>query len=401
MNIVKLYFKIVYDKKTSILTYLVIFTVVFGLFTAYMQTNNSMPDAYESVKTNIAFIDHDQSAESALLKEYLHEKTEIKQVGSSTSEIQDALFYDEVDTVVQVPKGFGHAFRKGKENLLDVAQRPDSAQGMMLKQQMNAYLQRVYTYQAQFPNETLTQIKQRADADLKVKSKMQLSSGERINMKVVTRGMYFNYMSYVLLAIILMVVGLTMHSVYRSEILKRNSVSPTSSLHMNSFLVLSNILFGIIIWLIMIVVIFIFNGDVMMNTSGMLLLLNSLLFAIMTVTLAFMFSALTCTVRYVEDVMNGISNVVSLGFSFLGGAFVPQHLIPSGILTFAKLLPSYWYVNLNDALTSQMQVDTGTWTKVWQTYGVLSLFAITFFLIGLVIMRKHRSQDEFVDNNKA
>ena len=79
-------------------------------------------------------------------------------------------------------------------------QRPDSAQGMMLKQQMNAYLQRVYTYQAQFPNETLTQIKQRADADLKVKSKMQLSSGERINMKVVTRGMYFNYMSYVLLA---------------------------------------------------------------------------------------------------------------------------------------------------------------------------------------------------------
>ena len=57
MNIVKLYFKIVYDKKTSILTYLVIFTVVFGLFTAYMQTNNSMPDAYESVKTNIAFID--------------------------------------------------------------------------------------------------------------------------------------------------------------------------------------------------------------------------------------------------------------------------------------------------------------------------------------------------------
>ena len=93
MNIVKLYFKIVYDKKTSILTYLVIFTVVFGLFTAYMQTNNSMPDAYESVKTNIAFIDHDQSAESALLKEYLHEKTEIKQVGSSTSEIQDALFY--------------------------------------------------------------------------------------------------------------------------------------------------------------------------------------------------------------------------------------------------------------------------------------------------------------------
>ena len=36
MNIVKLYFKIVYDKKTSILTYLVIFTVVFGLFTAYM-----------------------------------------------------------------------------------------------------------------------------------------------------------------------------------------------------------------------------------------------------------------------------------------------------------------------------------------------------------------------------
>ena len=271
----------------------------------------------------------------------------------------------------------------------------------MLKQQMNAYLQRVYTYQAQFPNETLTQIKQRADADLKVKSKMQLSSGERINMKVVTRGMYFNYMSYVLLAIILMVVGLTMHSVYRSEILKRNSVSPTSSLHMNSFLVLSNILFGIIIWLIMIVVIFIFNGDVMMNTSGMLLLLNSLLFAIMTVTLAFMFSALTCTVRYVEDVMNGISNVVSLGFSFLGGAFVPQHLIPSGILTFAKLLPSYWYVNLNDALTWQMQVDTGTWTKVWQTYGVLSLFAVTFFLIGLVIMRKHRSQDEFVDNNKA
>lgn len=401
MNIIKLYFKIVWDKRSSIILYLAIFTAVFGIFTVYAKSGTPMSANYESVKTGIAFIDHDHSAESTMLQQFLQKKADVKDVGKSEMQIKDALFYNEVDVIVTVPNGFGKAYRKGNGNLLEIEQRVNSGYGAMLKQQMNAYLQNVYAYQTLYPDKTLQEVKALADADNKEKSIVKLSSGESMNIDVVARGLYFNYMSYVVLAIILMVVGLTMHSIYRSEILKRNSVAPMNSLSMNAYLVVSNILFGVLVWGILMVVIFLLNGNVMCNLSGLLLCVNSFLFTIMSVCMAFMFSALVSNLRHVEDVLNGIGNVVSLGFSFLGGAFVPQYLIPTSILAFSKLLPSYWYVKLNDALSAQMHVDDGAWINIWQTYGILILFAIAFMMIGLVIMRKHRSQDEYADNNNT
>lgn len=97
--------------------------------------------------------------------------------------------------------------------------------------------------------------------------------------------------------------------------------------------------------------------------------------------------------------LNGISNIVGLGSSFLCGAFVPLSMIGENILVISRFLPSYWYVKLNDSLTSAVHVGDALLQEAFMTYGILLLFAAAFLCIALVIMKNRRTQDALEDTS--
>ena len=85
-----------------------------------------------------------------------------------------------------------------------------------------------------------------------------------------------------------------------------------------------------------------------------------------------------------------ISNVLGLGLSFLGGIFVPLEYMSSGVVAFARFLPTYWYVKANQIIDSY----TGTSAQI-STYlsyiGIEFIFALAIFSAALAAskVRKH------------
>jgi ABC-2 type transport system permease protein len=74
--------------------------------------------------------------------------------------------------------------------------------------------------------------------------------------------------------------------------------------------------------------------------------------------------------------------IVMLVMSMLGGIFIPIDGMPAGLLSVAKLLPSYWLGQIGrGAVTSELSASLG--------HAVLIL-AIWAAVLGLVVTRRYR-----------
>ncbi|MEG1732887.1 MAG: ABC transporter permease, partial [Longicatena sp.] len=105
--------------------------------------------------------------------------------------------------------------------------------------------------------------------------------------------------------------------------------------------------------------------------------LNAFVFMIVCVTLGYFISVLVGGFRNEQNAINGISNVITLGSSFLCGAFVPQAFLSQGVLQISSFLPTYWYIKLSDGLRDVLIMDSESWLLLGKCLGVQLLFALT------------------------
>lgn len=80
----------------------------------------------------------------------------------------------------------------------------------------------------------------------------------------------------------------------------------------NRKLLLSNSLFAIVLWFIYVVLSFILVGDVMFTKNGIMYIVNSFIFSICSLTIAFLIGSVVLN----KNAINGIVNVVALRFKF-------------------------------------------------------------------------------------
>ena len=113
---------------------------------------------------------------------------------------------------------------------------------------------------------------------------------------------------------------------------------------------ISSLVFSIFIWLIYVILSFILIKDAMLTINGLYYILNSFIFTICILTLSLLISTLVIN----KNALSGIVNVLSLGPSFLCGAFVPIELLPDSVLTFAHIFPSYYFIQNNELLENSL-----------------------------------------------
>ena len=352
MSVLKVYYKIMKSHWLTLMIYMSIFFTVFFVF-GMSASERSDIKMYEGSKPNIAVLDRDGSSLSEGLLTYLGTQANIKHKNVSNSDAQDALFYADVSAIITIPEGFEEEFASGKE-AVSMNQRPDDVNGVLLQQTINKYLDTMHA---------------------------------------------FNYASYIMLVITILLIGLTMHSFFNAEITKRNLIAPVSQNRMNLQLVFCNLSVGIALWGLMMLMILGMVWDSMMTLGGLLEIVNAFVFMLMCVSMSFMFCVISAKSKHPDDMLNGISNIVGLGSSFLCGAFVPLSMIGENILVISRFLPSYWYVKLNDSLTSAVHVGDALLQEAFMTYGILLLFAAAFLCIALVIMKNRRTQDALEDTS--
>ena len=190
---------------------------------------------------------------------------------------------------------------------------------------------------------------------------------------------YFNFFAYIILAISTIGLSTIMMVFNQPDLKRRNLCSPIKQRSMSVQLALGSIIYSLFCWALIVLFGIILYGKPLL-TSGLLpiLALNSLVFTIVCTAIGFLVGILIKS----YNVQAAITNVVSLGMSFLCGVMVPQELLGDGVLRVASFLPAYWYIRANRAIgTSGLKAGNDIITPMLiQLSFALAIFSVTLFI---------------------
>lgn len=200
---------------------------------------------------------------------------------------------------------------------------------------------------------------------------------------------YFNYLAYSVLGGLMFVLCAVLTSFRRPVISRRTAVGGISSNVYNRQLLLSCGVVAIAMWLLFVAIGAILTGSTIWSASGLLTIVNSLIFTVCSLSLAFMIANITTN----REAISGIVNVVALGQAFLCGVFIPLTYMPAGIVSIAHILPAYWFVDANNQVANLTELN---WTSLWPiavNWLVIAGFTLLFVAIAALINRYNQRSD--------
>ena len=380
MTVFKTFLKILKKNLSTVILYTVILVVFAGF---NMQTNeNSI--SFNAVKPDILIINNDK--EAGLTKgfiDYIKENSNTPKVDITSEEkILDALFYNDVDYIIYIPEGFSNDLVNGTLKELEV-KKSNNFNAACAEMIVNRYLTVANNYRyTSLDEERITN-----DIAKALESENNVEINTKLDTDTLARAaFYYNFSSYSIMACLIFIICMVLSTFNSEKIRKRTVISSTNYKKHNRLLLLSNLTYALIIWLIYVILSFILVGDIMFTSNGILLIINSLIYLFTVTTLAFLLGTLVSN----KDAINGIMNVVALGSSFLCGVFVPQSYLPNFVLNIGKVLPTYYYITSNEKIALLESINLDTLTPVLINMGVLVAFSITFIVITNIVSNRKR-----------
>lgn len=380
MIVSNLYLKLLNKNKIAIIVYIVIFTI---LTLVMINSNKGVQDRFKNVKINIAYIDNDNTEFSNNLKDYISDYAEIKNIEKSN--LDDAFFYRDIEMIIEIPKGFTSSFFDGNNPKIETKIIPESAKSVTLQRAIDKYLNLTRVY---LENDISTN-------DLHEVVKTVLSKEAKVNISAKVKDdytslqFYYNYLAYILMALLITVIGSIMISIKPIEIKRRNGLGSISNNKMNMILLLCNFIFGIVLLILFIIISYILYPDIMIKTNGLLFMLNSFIFLLTVISLAYLLVVLFKS----GYIIGALATVFSLGSSFLTGIFIPQFLLDDVIIKISKILPSYWYVKANDNISTLIKYNSTALKPVYTSFLMQIIFTIIFIVLALFIS-KYKQREE-------
>lgn len=378
MTVFKTFLKVLNKSKMPIILYTVIL-VFFGAFN--MQTSENSTNFVAS-KPDILIINKDkEEGITKNLTEYIKENSNIKEIENNEQAINDALFYRDVNYIIYIPENYREEFLKGENPEIEIKSTGDY-QASLAEMMLERYIKiaNIYEENAENEEELINKINETLSkqTEIQITSKLDTDNLSKASF-------FFNFANYSILAGCVYVICLILSSFKEEKIAKRTIISSMNYRKYNLQLLISNSLFAIVLWIFYVILSFILVGDIMFTTHGVIYILNSFIFTICAVTIAFLIGNLIIN----KNAINGIVNVVALGSSFLCGAFVPLEWLPDTVIKIAHILPSYYYINSNDMIKQLEIVNFETIKPILINMGIILIFTM-IFMIATNIVSKHK-----------
>lgn len=376
MTVFKTFLKVLNKCKAPIIMYTV-FLVFFGGFN--MTTKDSQTN-FVATKPDILIVNNDEKKGlTENLISYIENNSNIIDIKGN---IDDALFYRDVNYIIYIPNNFSEDFLNNKNPLIEVKSTGDyqaSLAEMMLKRYLK--VANIYNEITDDEEELVNYINDTLSKEVKteITSKLDTNGLEKATF-------YYNFTNYCILAGCIYVICLILSSFKNEKINKRTIISSINYKEFNRKLLLSNSLFAIILWLFYVLLSFILVGKIMFSIHGLIYIINSFVFTVCAVTIAFLLGNLINN----KNAINGIVNVIALGSSFLCGAFVPMQFLPEFVLKIAHVLPSYWFIKTNELVKGIEVFNFDTLKPVITNMGILIIFSIGFVVITNIVSKKKR-----------
>lgn len=394
MTVFKTFLKVLNKCKFSI----ILNTVILLIFAGANMTTSDNQMNFEAEKPDILIVNQDENIGiTQNLTKYLEKNCEIITVKDNEDAINDALFYRDVNYVIYIPQNYRQDVLKGENPEIQIKSTGDyqaSYAEMLLARYVkvqNIYVGEAIKGKSHAKDIVLTeeqlekQIMERVNETISKETQVEMTS------KLDTTGLekatfYYNFANYTLLAGAILVICLILSSFHEERIRKRTIVSSMKYQKHNRILLLGNGLFALVLWLFYVLISFFVVGNVMFSIQGLIYIINSFVFTLCALTIAFLVASIINN----KNAMNGIVNVIALGSSFLCGAFVPVEWLPDTVLKIAHILPSYWYIQSNELIKTMEEFNLETLKPIMINMGVVLLFAIGFILVANLIERKKR-----------
>lgn len=378
MIVFRAFLQILARNKWIILMYSAIL-VVFSIFS--LQTSQSAV-TFEAIKPDLYLVNHDvdQGITHALVT-YLSDQNNLVDLPEDSSDaVSDALFYRQINFYIEIPAGFRDEFLRG-ENPAIIIRSSGDYNASLAEMGLTRFLDLAHQYRLITPDEAA--LIKHLETTLATKVQVELTS-TRDATSLDHAAYYYSFMNYPFLAGCIYVIAIIMLSFRNTNVFRRIVMGGLRPEHVNRILLGANSLFALGLWLLYVLVSFLVVGPTMFSLYGLCFILNSFVFTLSVTALAFLISSLLKS----RNAINGVTNVVALGSSFLCGAFVPLTWLPTSVVAVAHLLPSYWYISANNQIAS---LESFTFDTLWPVFfHLLVVLAFTLVFALLANLLSHR-----------
>lgn len=381
MTVFKTLLKILNKNKGIVILYSVLL-IVFGSLN--MKTSDNSTNFVAS-KPDILIVNEDKGEKlTQNLISYISDNANITDIDDNEAARDDALFYRNVNYIIYIPKDFSKDLLNGDNPEVDTKSTGDY-QAYYAQLMLERYIKTAKNY---------INIANEASGDVDVKdiiSSIDKTLDKQTEIKVTSQvdtdklsgiTFYFNFMNYGLLAGAIFAICMILTSFNEEKIRRRTIISSMNIHRHNNLLLTGNVLFAIVLWAVYTVVGFVMCGikkDIM--NYALLYVLNSFIFTLCAVTIAFMLA----NIIHNKNALNGIINVIALGTSFLCGAFVPMQWLPDSVIKIAHILPSYWYIKTNELIADIEKWNIDSLKPLFINMGILIAFSVLFIIIANIL----------------
>ena len=379
MTVFKYFWKIIGTRKTSIL----LMAGIFMFLNIFFVQNAEEVSEVNASESTIAIIDEDNSLLSVGLTHYLEERHTLVELENSEAVLQDALFFNQVTYILIIPHGFESDFITSPENArLENLQAPDSFVGVFIDNQVEDFLVHTNTYLG--ANFEMSLAIENTMTDLRLGVEVEVLEGRIIDNSM----FHFQFLAYFFLAVVTISIAPIFFTFNRKDVARRNDCSSLSLVNRNMQITLGCAIAAMGLWLVSFIPMFIFHGNEVFTTVTLYRGVNSLALLTVALGIAFLLGNLLGN----DDALQGASNIIALGLSFLTGVFVPQEFLGSQILMVARFLPTYWYVRGNTALSGVVELSGEVAMMFWEGIFIQLGFAVVLFAVTLVIIKQKKTR---------
>ncbi len=391
MQVFKTYFKIVKKNITPISIYFFVFLFISILITNQIPKENS-EENFDSSKSRIAIFNYDKNSDfSNSFESFLNEHAKVINIEDKAESLQDALYYRDVVYIVKIPNGFGDAMKKGINVQIEKTAIAGSNDNIYIDLLINKYMNTAKNYIENIPNITNKQLNTYLTEDMAIEAdvKIQTYYGEATKSES-NIGYYFKYYAYVIFAVVILGVTTIILTFNSTELRKRNLGSPIKLSSYNFQIILGSFVFTIVVWGLICLLSFPIYGDVAISKNTILLFINALIISMVVLSISFLLG----NVMKSKGAIDAITNILTLGLSFLSGIFVPQAIMSQSVLKIASFTPTYWYVKAVEDITSLTVWSSENITPIINYMAIQMIFAVAILVVSLLIVKQKRSSKQ-------
>ena len=344
--------KVLKSKLPLSIVYVAVFLVIYIAMTA---ADNSST-MFEQVEMNVCIFDEDDTPESRALCELIADKNNIIGLENDRDVIIDALYYERANYVLTIKKGYAERLAAGEtDELFESFHMHDSYSVVYMGQFLNEYVSTVKAYMT--GGSDISGAIQNAGSALSREAEVTVANFNNADMsdKFVYIMIYFRFLPYVIISAFMNTLCPVLLAMGKRDIRYRTNCSGIRPGSYTAQIIAGSTVFLFGVWLVFMAAGFLLYGGAM--TGGLwLAVLNSFVFSLF----AAMLTIFVVEFEPPATMVNVITQVVSLGMSFLCGVFVDQSMLGDGVLAVARFLPAYWYIRVNRMIEGSEPFDTNT-----------------------------------------